>query len=484
MARGWMDRAGFWPLAFVGYFLFQAVWRRATGGALGLDEAQIILDGRGLAWGYGAQPPLYGWLQWAFFRLVPDPILAMALLKNALLASTFLLVYRLLRSAHPPRVAGLAAASMMLLPQIAWESQRALTHSVLCTTLAAAAALVFWTRVLPRRPGAHLLFGLVVGLGMLAKANFVFVPVALVLAAASLPELRRGLSPAGIAVAGAVAAAICVGPAIWALRHPDVAFASTYKLRRDPELSAVAAAGRGLLALAGAVGGFLALPVVVLGILRWRCGRPAAPGAAPVLDRFLLRTVVVGLALVVVAVLVTGSTNTKDRWLQPVLYLAAPVATLWLLPRMREAGGRWLGRAVAALAVLAAAALPVALVIGTPGEVARGGAPVAEVAAGVAERFPEPGRIVVDPEWLAGNFHYLHPEWPVERAQDAVLAPGETALLVVMDGRRTVDEVVGELAARSGRALAQGEAAVVSAPYPWRPAESLVLRAVPLEAAQ
>ena len=242
MARGWMDRAGFWPLAFVGYFLFQAVWRRATGGALGLDEAQIILDGRGLAWGYGAQPPLYGWLQWAFFRLIPDPILAMALLKNALLASTFLLVYRLLRSAHPPRVAGLAAASMMLLPQIAWESQRALTHSVLCTTLAAAAALVFWTRVLPRRPGAHLLFGLVVGLGMLAKANFVFVPVALVLAAASLPELRRGLSPAGIAAAGAVAAAICVGPAIWAFRHPDVAFASTYKLRRDPELSAVAPA--------------------------------------------------------------------------------------------------------------------------------------------------------------------------------------------------------------------------------------------------
>ena len=122
--------------------------------------------------------------------------------------------------------------------------------------------------------------------------------------------------------------------------------------------------------------------------------------------------------------------------------------------------------------------------IGTPGEVARGGAPVAEVAAGVAERFPEPGRIVVDPEWLAGNLHYLRPDWSVERAQDAVLAPGETALLVVMDGRRTVDEVVGELAARSGRALALGEAAAVSAPYAWRPAESLVLRAVPLEAAQ
>ena len=426
------DRAGFWPLVFVGYFLFQAVWRRATGGALGLDEAQIILDGQGLAWGYGAQPPLYGWLQWGFLRLMPDPILAMALLKNALLASTFLLVYRLLRSAHPPRVAGLAAASMMLLPQIAWESQRALTHSVLCTTLAAAAALVFWTRVLPGRPGADLLFGLAVGLGMLAKANFVFVPVALVLAAASLPELRRGLRPAGMAVAGRWRRRSASGRRSGRSGTPS-------RLRLDLQAPAGSGAlgGGGRRARAAGAGG---RGRRVPGVAGGGAGdfalalRPAGgAGGGAVLERFLLRTVVVGLVLAAAAVLVTGSTTTKDRWLQPVLYLAAPVATLWLLPRMREAGGRWLGRAVAALAVLAAAALPVALVTGTPGEVARGGAPVAG-SRRASRSGPEPGRIVVDPEWLAGNFHYLHPEWPVERAQDAVLAPGETALLVVRTG--------------------------------------------------
>ena len=63
---------------------------------------------------------------------------------------------------------------------------------------------------------------------------------------------------------------------------------------------------------------------------------------------------VVGLALAAVAVLVTGATATKGRWLQPLLFLAPPLATLWLLPRVSEAGARWLGRAVAALAVLAA----------------------------------------------------------------------------------------------------------------------------------
>ena len=64
------------------------------------------------------------------------------------------------------------------------------------------------------------------------------------------------------------------------------------------------------------------------------------------LDRFLLRLALVGLALALVAVLVSGATNAKDRWLQPVLYVAAPAATLWLLPRVSRAGARWLGRAV------------------------------------------------------------------------------------------------------------------------------------------
>jgi 4-amino-4-deoxy-L-arabinose transferase-like glycosyltransferase len=133
---------------------------------------------------------------------------------------------------------------------------------------------VFWTRVLPRRPGAELVFGVVVALGLLSKVNFVFVPVALGLAAASLPELRARLRPWGLAVSLAVVVAICLWPMIWALQHPEVAFASARKLRRDVDLSLVAGATRGLASFVSAVVGFGILPAVVLGFFRWRNGRP------------------------------------------------------------------------------------------------------------------------------------------------------------------------------------------------------------------
>ena len=61
---------------------------------------------------------------------------------------------------------------------------------------------------------------------------------------------------------------------------------------------------------------------------------------------------------------------------------------------------------------------------GTPGEPARGGAPVAE-ALRASRSGRSRGGSLADPEWLAGNFHYLRPAWAVERAQGAVLAPGE-----------------------------------------------------------
>ena len=354
----------FWPLLFGGYFLFQAFWRWRIGGALGLDEAQMMLNGQRLAWGYGSQPPLYGWLQWAAFQVIPDPLLAMALLKNALLAGTFLAVYRLLRSAHPPRVAGLATLSLMLLPQIAWESQRALTHSVLATTLAAVATLVFWTRVLPRRRGADLLFGVVIGLGLIAKANFVFVAPALWLAAASLADLRVRLRLAGVAVSLAVAAAICAGPLVWVVQHPDLALASADKLQLGRELPAAAAAGRGWSpsrwrwagswrcrrwcsrCSAGASGGRAwrrrrrcssgSWCASWRSGWRWRCWRCWARGPP------------------------TPGTGGCSRC----CCFSAPVATLWLMPRLTDSGARWLGGVAAGLAVLAAAALPFALVSG------------------------------------------------------------------------------------------------------------------------
>ncbi len=250
-------------------------------------------------------------------------------------------------------------------------------------------------------------------------------------------------------------------------------------------LTVTLAAVRGLATFLTAAVGFAALPAVVFGLLGWRCARPRrAPAPAPaLLDRFLLRTVVIGLGVVFLAVLVSGSTRATDRWLQPVLYLAAPVVSLWLLPRITEAGAHVLGRVVAILAAVVVAVLPFALVIGTPGVAARGGAPMVALAEAIEARHPQPGRILAEPEWIAGNLLFLRPDWQVERADTAVLAPGETVLLLVMQGKETPQEVAARIGARSVREVRLDDGAEFSMAYPLQPDERLVVHMAPLSAA-
>ena len=217
---------------------------------------------------------------------------------------------------------------------------------------------------------------------------------------------------------------------------------------------------------------------MVAGILRWRCAGGGRAAAQP-LDRFLLRLILAGIGLVAIAVLVASATNLKDRWLQPVLFLAAPATTVWLLRRITEAGARWLARTLALAAALVVIALPVHLLTGTPGSPARGDAPIAELAARLpADR--RTGRILADPQWLAGNLHYLHPDWRVEDWDTAARLSGEPVLLIWPDKPARGAELTDILSARAGHSLRLGEPTSLAAPYPWQPGETFQLYAAPL----
>jgi 4-amino-4-deoxy-L-arabinose transferase-like glycosyltransferase len=473
-----------WPLAICLYFVFQTIYRWLIGGGLGLDESQMILWGRHLAWGYGPQPPLYSWLQWGVFRLVGDPLLALSLVKNALLCGTFLALYTLLRTAHPPRHAGLATAGLLLVPQIAWESQRALTHSVLATTLAALTYLAFWQLVLRERKGGHLALGVLIGLGLISKANYVVAPMALGLAALSLPELRCKLDPARLALSAGIALVVSIVPYLWIFRHQERALASAYKLDMAGEATARwQSALQGLGATAGAAVLFLLLPAVVAAFVLWRNRSMSDSPQAPPLDGFILRVLAAGLILTLVMVLATESTQVKDRWMQPVLFAAAPVIGLWLFRHVTERGLRWYGRAIGTCAVLVAVALPVHLVTGTPGDPARGGAPIDRIAPQIAAAFPDAGRVIADPEWVAGNLSYRHPAWEMAPAHAASLDAGETALLVWLDGPDDGAELAAAIGARSGSEITLGEPVRFAAPYPWQPRITFALYAARLQRA-
>lgn len=457
-----------WCVVICAYFALQASWRRYLGGGLTLDEAEILVLSRHLAWGYGSQPPLYSWLQWFAFQLVPDKLVAMALLKNLLLAGVYLAVYRLLRSTHPARIAGPAALSLFLLPQISWESQRDLTHSVLVMTVAAVATLAFWTQTLAGNRYGWVLFGALCGLGLLSKSNFVVVPAALLLAAASLPQLRRRLSLRGLAIGLAITLSIVAVPTQWALSHPDVAFGSLGKLgvNSGPTLTTVV---DGAVSLLEALASLFALPLLVLGtigFLGYRSGRTAAP-APTLLDQFLFRTVIVGLALIGLAVFAGGMSGFRARWLTPVVYLAVPLVAARLLGKTGPAGSRILLCTTAVLAVLVAAAIGVHRLYGTPGDPSLTRAPIDALARDLSARYPEPGRIVAEPTWIAGNLLYLHPDLPVVpvRAPGPVPEPGSTVLAVWRSGDWD-PEISRRLSQTWGTSISLGAVERLSAPYP------------------
>lgn len=407
-----------WPLVICGYFVAQVVWRRLLGAGLALDEAEILLWSRHLAWGYGPQPPLYSWLQWIFLQIVPDGLLALSLLKNLLLATTYLMVWRLLRKAFPDRIAGPAALALFLVPQISWDSQRDLTHSVLATALTAAVVLVFWSRVLPGRTAGWALFGVVTGLGLLAKPNFLIVPVALVLAATTMAELRNRISPGGPLLAAAIAALMIALPLRWALEHPEIAFASTHKLELATRFGAAAVVA-GLSNVTSALADVLFVTAIVVGaifVLRRRAGLASAPWTT--LERLILRTVIIGIALATAAVLVSGTTNVRSIWLHPVVCLTAPLAAVRLLVATGSAGSRALLRTIAVLAIAVFAGLALNIRYGDPGNPALNRAPIAEIADLIEQRFPAADLIVAEPSWLAGSLIYRRPDLPVVSSTD------------------------------------------------------------------
>ncbi|MXU66743.1 ArnT family glycosyltransferase [Oceanomicrobium pacificus] len=426
-----------WVLLIAGYFLFQIALRVATGGALGLDEAQMILEGRVLAWGYGPQPPLYAWVQGGAFALFGETILALSLVKNAFLCGTFLTVYWLARRIAPPPLAGLATVMLLTVPQLGWESQRALTHSVLVTFLSVLLAAQVWAMGADGRRGApdYLVLGALIGFGMIAKYNFALSVSATFLAAAWLPQMRGLFGTPKLLLAVGMALAILAGPGLWMFANQEATMASSHKFEMDTGHWALARV-EGLAALAGALLSFMALPLLILGVCHAvfrRAGAARIPIPDDLLLRYLAAIALSGLALIALVVLASGATNVKDRWLQPVLVTSVPALTLLLVPLWRAAGPKRLAQVAGAVALL----IPVGLLHHNLWGDAYRAAPFKTLA---AELPVEEGTLVLAPVWVAGNLAYLRPDWQVQDER-------------LLNGAGTPDRILLVNADRSGKGL-------------------------------
>ena len=356
------------PLFILGYFVAQFLIRVGFSANLEIDESQFVGQTQ-LALGYpDSHPPLYNWLIVGALALTGGywPA-AVALVKNVLLAGTYLLAFDTARRITGRALTGLiVVASFMLLPQIVWKSQVTLAHSIL-VMFAVVAALHAVVCIARRGDLTDFLWlGLATAIGALAKYNFLLSFDAMLIAVFSIPYLRARLFVPKLAYAGALFAVLFAPHFVWALQHIHESTQRMAKLERaNSHFGGIDIPGIGL-------DGFLALIVAVAAwagplLLAWFAIRYLSRGedhASGVIEeenikpftQLFGRTTAIGLAAFAAVLLLGDLHFVSERYVTPLLMpLPFWVVLRWPLEDGSYARTRFvrLGAAVALLMVTA-----------------------------------------------------------------------------------------------------------------------------------
>ena len=393
------------------YFALQVVLRVTISPSLDYDEAEQVLLGQWLLPGYTEQPPLYTWVQYLLFLALGKTVLAVSLLKNALLFSTYLLFFLAARRVvASERMAMLAALSLLFIPQIGWESQRDMTHTTLAV-MAAAATLWQALRLLERQHlGNYLLFGLILAVGVLSKANYLLFATILLLTLATFPEGRKVLLHRHMVLALAIAILVPSGYLLWMTENRDIVFSATHKFKRETE--AFWYKGPTSLVLKSI---FFLSPLWLILVLLFPRGLMSSPHAARSVGTRLVHRLLLLLAVALLVVVLAGKvTYVKDRWLQPLLFIV-PLVFFARLDQDALSTRRWrifLGLAgSAALAVYLAFTLRVTAASHS-GSFCRLNYPFAAFATDLRALGFEEGVVVSDDRFVAGNLRLHFPDSP------------------------------------------------------------------------
>lgn len=383
--------------------------------AMKWDESEQILWSQSLQLGYGPQPPLYTWIQWATCQVLGPSVLALAVVKHALIALTYCLAWLAARRLLGARGAWWAAAGLLLMLPFGWHSLRDQTHTVLVTAMAMGLWWAVLRQVQAPAPRNFVLIGLFCGLGMLSKYSYALLIVALFACAMTVPRVRQALFARGFWLAPCVGLLVFAPHAWWLLQHWGMATHETLeKMAISDQLSWLKGLGNLLVATLATLGLWGLAVLVGYRSLLWHESPPRQEleeqdraWAKPLLSRYLL---VIALALAGMVVL-GDVTHFKQRWILP-LTAIAPLALYVARPALLAPGA---GRAYTGIAVLFALLFLVMATLrpwqsgwrGDPDELNH---PVAELAAQLGEAgYDGRGLIVGADHMLAAMLHSRFP---------------------------------------------------------------------------
>ncbi|MBB3978662.1 4-amino-4-deoxy-L-arabinose transferase-like glycosyltransferase [Rhizobium azooxidifex] len=445
------------------YFAVNFLVRMALPDSLERDEAQQILLSQWLAAGYDTQPPFYNWLQYALIQVTGPGVFAISLLKNLMLFAAYLAYGLAARTVLKERdLAIIATLSLLTIPQIAFEAQRDLTHTV-AVVFASALFLYGFLRTLAAPTAlSYLVTGIAIGIGMIAKYNFALLPAAGLLAIVFDREWRQRLFDWRLLLTAIASLAIVAPHALWLLDHLTLASGGTMDKLSDGSTGISSQIIEGLLSLVTAVLGFSAVTVAVFAIV-FRSDLWKALSAGNRWTGLIELMMAFFLLALLLLILFAGAAHIKDRWLTPLLL----VLPLYLCLKV-EAAGRADPLQLKRFAPFAAAvmiAVPAILfgrvaAAGLTGDYQKLNVPYDAFARHIAEEGITPAVILADDTHLAGNLRLQFPGVPVVSEDYAGFAPdaawsAQSPVLVVWrneDG--TAAEVAQEIlddAARFGK---------------------------------
>lgn len=403
-------------LLLAAYFIANILLRLAAPASLEIDEGTQLLYAQWLAPGYDTQPPFYNWAQYWVVQIFGNTVFAVSFLKNLMLFLGYALFGLAARLVLKDRVmAVIATLGLITLPQIGYEAQRDLTHTVAVFFNACLFGWAFFRTL--QRPTAmnYALTGLAIGFGMLSKYNFAFLP--LVAAVALLPDrrLRVRLFDPRILLMLAVSALIVSPHAFWLVDHFRRATTNTIlRLTVDAGEGGLVQIGHGMLSLAGALAAFV-LPTLLVFWIAFGRALPQALRADNEWSRLIGRMFLATLVLLVIVVL-AGASNIKDRWLVPVFFLL-PIylcAKLEALGEVVPGAARRFGWVIATIMV----AIPLVIFLrpivgGALGDYGKQNVPYGQALAQILASNPHrPSIVVAGDRQLAGNIRLTAPDIP------------------------------------------------------------------------
>jgi 4-amino-4-deoxy-L-arabinose transferase-like glycosyltransferase len=411
-------------LLIAGYLLVHMGVRLWMGSTLGLDDAEQALFAQHWLLNYRFRaPPLFTWILVAAGDLIGTGMLAISLIRYALLAILFGFIYltarRLIRD---ERLAALATYSFTAVYVFGYYSHHDLTHTTALSAFLAAGWYVFVRLCETPTTGWYLALGLCFGLGMLGKWNFIMFALALPLACLLYPAYRGLVLNWRIVLAALVTAAVVLPSVLWALHVGPASGDHVGGLLGRDDGSFLRVLVAGTLELARAVlvypQPFLVIFLLAFGREAWSglwAQGAAAPTREPVPDsRLVGLTIAIAIALHWLLVPLARATDFDERLLQPALlilpvYLFMLVERSGMPPRAIRAYG-------AAIAGVVAVVLVARVGIHAAGaDYCRGNCralvPFPELAAGLRSAgFKGGGTIVVSDFHIGGNLRVQFPD--------------------------------------------------------------------------